>query len=272
MVAGATIPYSLNVTNHGPAVSDGGTISVTLPAGTSFVSAPGCSEAGGVVSCAVGSLANGGTRAFTLSVLVSDPYTGATPLVMSASVSGTCNDPASGNNTGSASLPVSPPTPVCDATDMRITVNTKAQSVVPGQSIVYSLMSTNYGPAVAYDNVVTTSPLPRGVTFVEASPGCVLDAAGVLRCEVGNIAVGMSNTVLLTVRVNNPYDGLNPLVVSGTVTHRCGDNDPPNNIYVKSLPFGGITPIPTLSEWMMMLLAVLMLFSMVHYQRTRRLG
>ena len=258
VVAGANIPYTLSVVNNGPATSDGGTVSATLPAGVSFVSAPGCTEAGGVVSCAVGSLATGATRAFTLTVQVSNPYTGANPLVMSASVTGTCGDPVDGNNISSVSIPLAPP--VCESTDMRITVSTKTQSVLPGDFIAYYLTSNNNGPAVAYDSVVTDT-LPAGVAFVSA-PGCTLDA-GTVRCAIGDIAVGASNTVLLTVRVNNPYDGANPLVNSATVTHRCGENDPPNNTDVKSIPMGGVVPIPTLSEWMMMLLAALMLLSVM---------
>ena len=143
---------------------------------------------------------------------------------------------------------------------MRITVSTKTQSVLPGDFIAYYLTSNNNGPAVAYDSVVTDT-LPAGVAFVSA-PGCTLDA-GTVRCAIGDIAVGASNTVLLTVRVNNPYDGANPLVNSATVTHRCGENDPPNNTDVKSIPMGGVVPIPTLSEWMMMLLAALMLLSVM---------
>jgi uncharacterized repeat protein (TIGR01451 family) len=130
---------------------------------------------------------------------------------------------------------------------------------MPGDSIAYFLYSINNGPAVAYDNVVT-STLPAGVTFVSA-PGCTLDS-GTVRCAIGDIAVGASNTVTMTARVNNPYNGSNPLTVSATVTHSCGDNDPPNDTAVKSIPIGGVVPIPTLSEWMLMLLSLLMVLTM----------
>ncbi len=58
----------------------------TLPAGVSFVSAPGCSVVGSTVTCLAGPLLVGASRSFTLTVQIDSPYTGGPMLVNSATV------------------------------------------------------------------------------------------------------------------------------------------------------------------------------------------
>ena len=91
--------------NNGPLASDGAQIIDALPAGVSFVSASGCVNDGGTVRCAVGPLAVHASRVFTLTVHLSTPFTGARPLVNTATVDAP-GDTVPGNNTSSASAPV----------------------------------------------------------------------------------------------------------------------------------------------------------------------
>ncbi len=60
------ITYTLTVENTGVDPMTGVTITDTLPAGMTFGSAPGCTEAAGVVSCPVGTLASGASAARTI--------------------------------------------------------------------------------------------------------------------------------------------------------------------------------------------------------------
>lgn len=76
-----------------------------LPAGVNFVSAPGCVNAAGTVSCGVGALAVGASRTFTINTTLATPYSGARPLVNSATVDAP-GDTNPGNNTSSASTTV----------------------------------------------------------------------------------------------------------------------------------------------------------------------
>ena len=78
----------------------------TLPAGVNFVSAVGCVNTAGTVRCAVGPLAAGASRTFTISTMLSTPYTGARPLVNTASVDAP-GDTDPSNNTASANTTVS---------------------------------------------------------------------------------------------------------------------------------------------------------------------
>ncbi len=260
------IPYTLTVTNTGPLDSPGGANVVdVLPAGVTFVSAPGCAYAAGTVTCAVGALAVGATKSFVLTVKANSPYDGATPLANTARVEAS-GDTNPSNNTGTATS--------CVKTDLSISISTQSKVVIPGTDISWLITTTNNGPAVA-NNVVVTDELPRGVTFVSA-PGCLL-IADVVTCNLGSIGVGVSAPITLTVRVNAPYDGSSPLVNSARAAGDCVDIDPPNNIATSSLQTfgggggGGVKNIPTLSEWMMILLSLILLTSFyVSYRRRHK--
>jgi uncharacterized repeat protein (TIGR01451 family) len=106
LAPGAALDYTLVVTNNGPLASDGAQVMDTLPAGVNFVSAVGCVNTAGTVRCAVGPLAAGASRTFTISTMLSTPYTGARPLVNTASVDAP-GDTDPSNNTASANTTVS---------------------------------------------------------------------------------------------------------------------------------------------------------------------
>lgn len=104
---GMELPYTLTVTNHGPLESNGAQVIDVLPAGVSFVSAPGCNAVAGSVTCAVGVLPVGESRSFIITVLTSSPYTGDDPLVNAATLDAP-GDTNPGNNSGEASAPLQP--------------------------------------------------------------------------------------------------------------------------------------------------------------------
>jgi uncharacterized repeat protein (TIGR01451 family) len=95
---GVPFTYNLTVKNNGPADATGVTVTDTLPAAVTFVSAtPGsCTQAAGTVTCALGSLANGGVVMITITVT---PTRTSGTLVNSARVTGNETDPDLSNNT-----------------------------------------------------------------------------------------------------------------------------------------------------------------------------
>lgn len=105
--SGGTIDYTLSVRNNGPLASEGAQVIDTLPAGTSFVSGTGCVDTGATVQCAVGPLAVGASKSFTVSLKLARPYTGARPLVNNAIVDAP-GDTDPSNNSAQASTPVGP--------------------------------------------------------------------------------------------------------------------------------------------------------------------
>ena len=105
--AGDTVVYTLAVTNHGPLDSTGAQVIDTLPAGVSFVSASaGCNALNGVVSCGLGTLANGASTSFTITVQLNDPYDGASPLANTAQVDAPGDtDPDNNTSTTTTNVP-----------------------------------------------------------------------------------------------------------------------------------------------------------------------
>src|SRR5205823_4602165 len=70
---GANLSYTLTVANAGPSTATGLTVTNVLPTGASYVSAVSsqgsCTQAGGVVSCNLGSLPGGSNATITIVVV-----------------------------------------------------------------------------------------------------------------------------------------------------------------------------------------------------------
>ncbi|MBS0321678.1 MAG: DUF11 domain-containing protein [Proteobacteria bacterium] len=259
--AGDTFTYTLTVTNNGPNASTGATVADVLPAGVSFAGASGgCVNASGTVTCTLGTLASGASTAMTITVLVSNPYTGAVPLANAATVTAVNEvDPVPDNNTGGTTTTI-----VARNADLSL-VKTAPASVVAGQLLTYTLTVANSGPDSS-SGAVITDVLPTGVRFASASDGCD-NAAGTVTCTPGTIAAGSSTAVTITVRINDPYDGAQPLVNAAHVeTQHEADPDPGNNdgsasTHVQSAPPAAV-PAITLPA-----LAVLVLLMLVAFAR-----
>ncbi|GAB4578791.1 MAG: hypothetical protein Fur0022_15280 [Anaerolineales bacterium] len=98
-VVGETFTYTLEVTNAGPATALSTTVTDTLPAGVTFVSATaGCTEAAGVVTCALGDVAPGAT--VTVEIVVTADEAGL--VTNTAEVASASPDPDPSNNSASA--------------------------------------------------------------------------------------------------------------------------------------------------------------------------
>lgn len=106
---GDSLAYTLTVTNHGPFDASAVTLDNPLPVGSTYLgysSSASCSSVGGTFSCSIGALASGASRQVVLNLGLPGGYAGTDPLVNTASVSSSTQDPASANNTASVSIPV----------------------------------------------------------------------------------------------------------------------------------------------------------------------
>ena len=224
VTAGQLLTYTLTLTNNGPSDATGVRASDPLPAGTTFVSATTThgtvSVANGVLTGAVGNLANNATEIVTVVVRVNSSTT--TNLSNTATVTGNEADPVPGNNSATE------PTAVITSTDLELVKTDDADPVTAGQNLTYTLFVTNHGPSDA-TGVVVTDPLPAGTTFLSATTnhGTFSVTNGTVTGNIGNLANQATATITVTVRVAGDVSGT--ISNTGTVTGNQPDPNPANN-------------------------------------------
>ncbi|MEO8072097.1 MAG: DUF11 domain-containing protein, partial [Acidobacteriota bacterium] len=203
---GSNIRYSVEITNSGPDFATGVTVSIPIPANTTFVSlaqtskftfnctTPAVGGTGNVV-CTTPTLITG-TVQLILTVNVNASTPSGTVVTGSVSVSSTSTDPIPGNNTATTTTtvsgsptptitptvsptPVGSPTPTPTVTpnisptptpraDLSVSISDSPDPVNAGSNLSYSIFLTNNGPSFA-TNVVLTIPIPANTTFVSLS-------------------------------------------------------------------------------------------------------
>jgi uncharacterized repeat protein (TIGR01451 family) len=112
------------------------------------------------------------------------------------------------------------------ATDLALTKTVDKTTLVPGDTLTYTLAVTNNGPLESVGAQVV-DPLPAGLTFVSSADGCV-EAAGTVTCAVGTLANGDSKDFTFVAQLDDPYTGNRPLLNTAEVDAP-GDTDPSNN-------------------------------------------
>jgi uncharacterized repeat protein (TIGR01451 family) len=166
--ADGSITYTFTVTNQGDGAATGVEVTDELPAGVSFESASsGCSEAGGLVSCAIGDLAAGASTGVEITISVDEETCGSIANVAHVSASNESGG-AVGNNASNEvtnTVECEEPSPP----DLEITKTSDADGVLEeGDDITYTVTVTNVGETSA-NGVELHDTFPRGVG-VDASP------------------------------------------------------------------------------------------------------
>ena len=201
------IPYVVQVTNHGPAVAKAATLVDTLPSEdlltvVSIESDHGsCLQNGDRIDCELGVMAE---RAVATVMITMEPTESAQNQIVSnrVEVSSTSKDFVLSDNTDFASTRILPP-----RQGLFLEKSVSTQKASPGDTLVYDLEITNYGPE-AQTSVEITDLLPPGVSLVAAIPGkgsCQSSLEGTLiqvRCSVGTLAVGASAGATIEVKVD----------------------------------------------------------------------
>jgi uncharacterized repeat protein (TIGR01451 family) len=199
---GSNLSYTITVTNLGPDANAGYSVTDTLPAGTTFVSAPGCTNNNGTITCTGAGLAANAQATYTITVTPSAALT--TCLINSATVTTTSTaDPNPANNSSS---------------DLDAAFLTTPQSNGLRLSLGYPLITgNNTSPnATAYNTaqqLFSMNSTPATARFTGADTNHPFSGApGV---QVGGT---VNNTGVLTAGIAG-----NDLQVSGTVTDENGN-------------------------------------------------
>lgn len=226
--AGSNITYTQIVTNNGPAASPNTTMTESLPANTSFVSATGptgwaCSlittTTPNTINCSettAPALPPGNTATITVVVTVIAGTTNGTIITDTASVVSGVEDPNTGNNNATANVTVAAAT----QSDLSVTSAASPNPVTDGNNISYTQIVTNNGPAAtASGNATFTDTIPTNTTFVSfAVPtgwNCgtlpAVGATGTISCtNTASFAPNTTASFPLVVKVNQGVPPVTP--------------------------------------------------------------
>ena len=216
------LTLSLSVTNSGLLAATNVVLTNTLPPGFVFLGATStvgsCSQAGGVVTCALGNLAVAAAAQLSISARPEIPG----DLTNRFGVATSGLDPAPLNNTGALSILVQ------DAADLRLTLTTSPATIPLGLNWIAVIAVTNLGPGTTTARLV--QQLSSGVQFISASgaaSGCTNDN-GLIICDLGPLAAGTNALITLTTRPSNLGSAANSLSVTGALV----ELNPANNALV----------------------------------------
>jgi uncharacterized repeat protein (TIGR01451 family) len=226
---GESVTYTVTVDNHGPSVANGVTLTDTLPAGTTLVSATAtaggsCTPGSGAVTCVWSAVAANPTPLPTVAVQVAANNPGT--IINSATVTATGGppDPTPANNTSMESTTVTGQ----GAADLEITKSAPATATAGAAAgFDYGLTVLNHGQ---FDepSFTVTDTLPAGVSLVNTSPGCSANA-NTIQCTGGPLAAGATAAFTIQVQVPASVPAGTVLNNQATVTGSLPDPNAANN-------------------------------------------
>ncbi len=191
--AGANLTYTVDVANAGPSQASSLSVGVTLPAGSSYVSAGGTGwTCGGTgpVTCTMPSLGIAAAPPITV-VATAPPEAG--PIGNTASVTSAIADAATANNAASTS------TNVFARADLAVSQSGAPASICTSQPIAYTLNVSNAGPSTA-TSVSVADTLPAGAVLVSASgSGWACSGTATVTCTRASLAVGAAPSINVTI-------------------------------------------------------------------------
>jgi uncharacterized repeat protein (TIGR01451 family)/fimbrial isopeptide formation D2 family protein len=224
---GATVNFTITVTNLGPNTALQAQVADLLPPGLTFVSARpfvGSYDPNTGIWM-VGDVPDSAVEKLIITATVDNPGAGniPAPVTNTATVSSPTYDPDPTNNTSSVTV-----TPPYADLAVQKTVDDPTPNV--GDVVNFTVTLTNLGKDSA-KNVKVTDLLPAGLTFVSATPsqGSYRAATGIW--TVGTVDTLFPRTLVIAARVASPRPPAlpQPQINTATVKSTTYDPDPTNN-------------------------------------------
>jgi uncharacterized repeat protein (TIGR01451 family) len=193
--AGANLTYTLTYSNAGSTGATGVSISATVPANTTFVSATaGGANASGNVTWNVGAVGAGASGSVQMVVHVMSPLASGT-ILPSGAATVDCAETSPVGATGTT-------TTVASAPVLGIVKSDSPDPVQAGSNLTYTLSYANSGNANATSTVMTDT-VPANTVFVSATNGGTLSGA-TITWNLGTLAAGGAGSAQVVVRVVSP--------------------------------------------------------------------
>jgi uncharacterized repeat protein (TIGR01451 family) len=233
-VPGQPVTYTIVVSNAGPSMAHGATVTDTLPAaltGATWTctasSGSYCAPSGNGSINEIVHVWIGGTVTYLLMATIDAGATGSLSNTASAAVAEGTTDPNAANNTATDTDTLTP------QADVAVTKTDGQTAAVPGQPITYAIVVSNVGPSVAAAATVSDA-LPAALTGASwtctPSPGssCSASGAGNINDSV-NLLVSGTASYTVTATVNPSATGSLGNTASAAVAAGTTDPDPANN-------------------------------------------
>ncbi|NUL46232.1 DUF11 domain-containing protein [Cellulosimicrobium funkei] len=187
-VPGTEEAYTVTVTNNGPSMARGATVTDALPTGftDAVVDDEDCTIASGTLSCLFGDLEPGASRTITLTGSLDPDLTGT--LSNTAQAASATPDPNPDNNASTVDIPLEP------TADVSVSKSTSTPEVALDGTVHYEVTVINDGPSTA-TGVVVTDTIDDGIvlTGAETSTGTWSGRTW----AVGDLAPGTSATITI---------------------------------------------------------------------------
>jgi uncharacterized repeat protein (TIGR01451 family) len=264
---GATVNFTVTVTDNGPATSTFVDAHDALPIGLNFVSA---TTSQGTYNMSngdwnIGTVSPNATATLQVAAIV-DPREAGMSITNTATVSELSSivDNNTANNSSSVTLnvqPVSTPTSTVNYADLSVTKTANVTSTVEGGTINYMVAVTDLGPGTS-TGVTVTDVLPAGLTFVSASSSGSSYVSSTGIWNVGDLSASSTATLQIAATVNTGTAGTtitNTAVASESASST--DSNMANNSSSVSIPVasnacttncggggGGTTPTSTIAD------------------------
>lgn len=220
VTAGDLLTYTIEVLNNGPDPAPGTVVVPNLPASVGMATSVGCAEdPAGATGCSLGEIAPGSSKQFTLTV-ETDPAV-FDILIATATVSSDATDPIPLNDMTTEATTVE----AAGEADLFVFQTDSVDPVGAGDTLVYTIIVGNSGPATAA-NVLLTTLVDDQVSNAIAT-GCAGGTSGVPSCDLGSIEPNRTKVVMVTVEVK--ADATGTLVNHVSVSSVNTDPDPTDN-------------------------------------------
>jgi uncharacterized repeat protein (TIGR01451 family) len=184
VVAGEELVYTIEVENDGPHIALDVQVTDTLPAEVTYLSDTGGCDATAlpVLTCALGTIASGGSQTFTITVRVNADTVyvagGPTTITNTATVDAVANDPDPGNDTASEDTDV---VAEADLAIVSFAALAPPAQLLIGDEVDVTLRKviTNLGPSAPMDVALEkTATASAGATVVPAAASDTETAVG----------------------------------------------------------------------------------------------